>query len=77
MDVPLGGFARDAETTAPVGAGAVCLGEAADEPGVGVSAATAILDEPAEAVDVAVASDPPATLGQVNMMAVTPLGPSK
>lgn len=71
------GVAGDAVATAPLRAGVVCFGEAGTEAAVGVSAATGMLDEPAEAVDVAVASDPPATLGQVNMMALTPLGPLK
>ena len=55
----------------------VCLGEAAFEATVGESAATGMLDEPADAVEVEVATEPPATLGQVNMKALTPLGPLK
>lgn len=62
---------------APLDEGVVCSDVPPEEVVVGVSAATGILDKPAETVEVAVAAFPPAASVQAKITAGTPSGPSK
>ncbi len=62
---------------APFEEGVVCADMSPEEVVVGVSTATGMLDEPAEIVDVAVATPPSAIFSHANRIAGTPFGPSK
>lgn len=60
---------------APFEEGVVCSGVPPGEVVVGVSTATGMLDEPAETVDVAVATAPSAALLHAKRIARTPSAP--
>ena len=62
---------------APFEEGVVFSEMSLEEVVVDVSTATGMLDEPAEIVDVAVATAPSATVSHAKRTAETPFGPSK